>query len=162
MTTTAIAAPAPHHNPASVWSSTLGQLEMIVTRANFDTWLRDTIGLRLEDGRFIIGAQTDFATEWLSTRLRPLITKTLARVLSEVGAKRMVVGHTVQKAGINSACQDRVYRIDVGLSAYYGNNPTQVLEITSRGARVLTAGKDDRPAPTPTSKQPGSAVHSAP
>ena len=81
MTTTAIAAPAPHHNPASVWSSTLGQLEMIVTRANFDTWLRDTIGLRLEDGRFIIGAQTDFATEWLSTRLRPLITKTLARVL---------------------------------------------------------------------------------
>jgi chromosomal replication initiation ATPase DnaA len=68
-------------NPAATWTATLGQLEMLVTRANFDTWLRDTIGLRHEDGQFVIGAQNDFATEWLATRLRPLITKTLARVL---------------------------------------------------------------------------------
>jgi hypothetical protein len=64
----------------------------------------------------------------------------LERVLKELGAKRLVVGHTVQKAGINAACQDKLFRIDVGLSAYYGNNPTQVLEITPAGTRVLTAG----------------------
>ncbi len=67
--------------PAATWIATLGQLEMLVTRANYDTWLRDTIGLRQEDERFVVGAQSDFATEWLATRLRPLITKTLARVL---------------------------------------------------------------------------------
>ncbi len=66
---------------AATWTATLGQLEMLVTRANFDTWLRDTVGLRHEDGRFVVGAQSDFATEWLTTRLRPVITKTLARVL---------------------------------------------------------------------------------
>jgi chromosomal replication initiator protein len=76
MTTSALAS-----TPADTWSATLGQLELIVTRANFDTWLRDTIGLRHEDERFVVGAQTDFATEWLATRLRPLIAKTLARVL---------------------------------------------------------------------------------
>ena len=68
-------------NPAATWTATLGQLELVVTRANFDTWLRDTIGLRHEDERFVVGAHTDFATEWLTARLRPLITKTLARVL---------------------------------------------------------------------------------
>ena len=40
------------------------------------------------------------------------------------GAQRMVVGHTIQGAGINTACDDRVYRIDVGLSRGCGNgNP---------------------------------------
>jgi hypothetical protein len=52
------------------------------------------------------------------------------------------VGHTVQKAGISSACGERVFRIDVGLSAYYGNNPVQVLEVTTKGTRILTAGAE--------------------
>jgi chromosomal replication initiator protein len=66
---------------SETWAATLGQLQIAVTRANFDTWLRDTVGLRHEPGRFVVGAPSDFATEWLGTRLRPLITKTLARVL---------------------------------------------------------------------------------
>lgn len=41
----------------------------------------------------------------------------------------MVVGHTIQAAGINSACDDRVFRIDVGLSKGCGNGEPQVLEI---------------------------------
>ena len=42
------------------------------------------------------------------------------------GAKRMVVGHTIQEAGINSACDDRVFRIDVGLSRGCGDGEPQV------------------------------------
>lgn len=42
------------------------------------------------------------------------------------GARRMVVGHTIQEAGINAACEDRVFRIDVGLSAGCGNGEPQV------------------------------------
>jgi hypothetical protein len=60
-------------------------------------------------------------------------------VLAALGARRMVVGHTVQKAGISSACGDRVYRIDVGLSRYYGDGPIQVLEIDGDRVRVLSA-----------------------
>lgn len=76
-------------NAAATWNATLGQLELSVTRANFDTWLRDTIGLRHEPGeRFIIGAPNEFAIEWLNVRMRPLIAKALASVLGhalEVG-----------------------------------------------------------------------------
>ncbi len=63
----------------------------------------------------------------------------LERVLARVGARRLVVGHTVQKAGISSACSERVFRIDVGLSAYYGATVPQVLQITASGTRVLRA-----------------------
>lgn len=57
----------------------------------------------------------------------------LARSLAALGVERMVVGHTVQKQGINAGCNERVWRIDVGLAAHYGG-PTEVLEI--RGATV--------------------------
>ncbi|HEY6035621.1 MAG TPA: metallophosphoesterase [Kofleriaceae bacterium] len=52
----------------------------------------------------------------------------LADVLGKLGAKRMVVAHTVQTAGITSACDGALWRIDVGLASHYGG-PIQVLEL---------------------------------
>lgn len=63
----------------------------------------------------------------------------LGEVLAALKVRRMVVGHTVQKGGISSACDDRVYRIDVGLSRYYGGRPIQVLELRQGTPRVLSA-----------------------
>jgi hypothetical protein len=68
--------------------------------------------------------------------LPPESCTALGEVLAALGAKRMVVGHTTQKAGISSACGERVYRIDVGMSRYFGG-PIQVLEIAAGKVRVL-------------------------
>ncbi len=62
----------------------------------------------------------------------------LGHALDELHAKRMVVGHTVQKSSITSACADRVWRIDVGLAAFYGGKPA-VLEIDQGKVRVITS-----------------------
>lgn len=62
--------------------------------------------------------------------------KVLGEVLDGMQAKRMVVGHTVQRGGITSACGDRVWRIDVGLSKHYGGS-TEVLEIAGDQVRPL-------------------------
>jgi hypothetical protein len=58
----------------------------------------------------------------------PVDCTKLADVLGKLGAKRMVVAHTPQKAGITSACDGALWRIDVGLASYY-NGPIQVLEL---------------------------------
>lgn len=52
----------------------------------------------------------------------------LQRALDATGTRRMVVGHTVQPSGITSACDGKVWRIDVGLAAHYGGSPA-ALEI---------------------------------
>ena len=39
----------------------------------------------------------------------------LDQVLGKLGVKRMVVAHTVQEHGITSACDGKLWRIDVGL-----------------------------------------------
>lgn len=62
----------------------------------------------------------------------------LDEVLHALGVKRLVVGHTPQQSGINSGCDGRVWRIDVGISAYYGG-PTEVLEIRGDALQVRRA-----------------------
>jgi len=52
----------------------------------------------------------------------------LEEALATIGARRMVVAHTVHTEGIQSACDDKVWMIDVGMAAHYGG-PVQVLEI---------------------------------
>jgi hypothetical protein len=61
--------------------------------------------------------------------------KLLEETLEILKVKRMVVGHTVQP-GIRSACDERVWRIDVGMSTHYGGKP-EVLEIADGTARPL-------------------------
>ena len=46
-----------HTDAPTTWAAALGQLQLSVNRPNFDTWLRDTVGLRCEDDVFVVGAQ---------------------------------------------------------------------------------------------------------
>jgi hypothetical protein len=67
---------------------------------------------------------------------------TLTEVLRAVNVDRMVVGHTVQRNGISAACDSRVWRVDVGLAAYYGGEP-HALEIDAEAIRVVEPDKAD-------------------
>jgi len=69
----------------------------------------------------------------------------LNKVLKLVGAKRLIVGHTVQDKGITSSCDGKVWRVDVGMSAYYGG-PIQVLEIRGDSVKILGKQGGTRPA----------------
>jgi hypothetical protein len=60
----------------------------------------------------------------------------LEDVLDDLGARRMVVGHTVSHEGISSACGDMVWRVDVGMARHYGGTPA-VLELQSGRATVI-------------------------
>ena len=53
----------------------------------------------------------------------------LALVLMPSVSFTQVVGHTIQRAGINSTCDGRVHRIDVGLSKGCGDGVPQVRRI---------------------------------
>lgn len=62
--------------------------------------------------------------------------RVLAETLAMIPARRMVVGHTVQRGGISPACGGQVWRIDVGLARFYGGK-TEVLEIAGDAVRAI-------------------------
>jgi hypothetical protein len=67
----------------------------------------------------------------------------LSDALAAAGAARMVMGHTIQEAGVNSACGGRALRVDVGYAAGCGGSEPEALEILGDGAAVrrLRAGR---------------------
>ena len=60
----------------------------------------------------------------------------LDRTLAILSAKRLVMGHTVQKSDANAACGDKAWRIDVGMSKFF-RGPIEVLELKGDVANVL-------------------------
>jgi chromosomal replication initiator protein len=64
-----------------VWRAALGELQVSLSPANFETWLRDTALVDVEDNRFRIAVPNGFAKDWLESRYRPLISQTLARIV---------------------------------------------------------------------------------
>ncbi len=64
-----------------IWVAALGELQIQVSKPNFDTWLKDTIGLRYADTTFTIGTPNVFVAEWLEHRLHSLIKRTLSGII---------------------------------------------------------------------------------
>lgn len=64
----------------------------------------------------------------------------LEEVLRLTGTKRMLVGHTPQRLGINSAANGQIWRVDTGMTAMIGGRP-EVLEIVGDEITVLTEYK---------------------
>lgn len=60
-----------------IWEAVLGELQLQLTRTNYDTWLKDTIGLKYHGDQFVVGVPSPFAVEWLEKRLSSLIEKTI-------------------------------------------------------------------------------------
>lgn len=75
------------------------------------------------------------------------LNETLARLpaAGSGSVRRMVVGHSVQRAGaVTSACGGAVWRVDVGLSRGVRGGPPQLIEIRSGGRVSVLAAAGGR------------------
>jgi hypothetical protein len=80
-------------DPASrIWQTALGELQLELTRATFETWLRNSRLVACEDGVFVIGVANTYARDWLESRLRGVVERALERVAGEPLRVRFVVG----------------------------------------------------------------------
>ena len=73
------------------WQAALGQLQMEMPRAAYDTWVRDAEFIAYEDGNFVIGVQNAYARDWLEDRLLSTAKRVLTGILCRtVGVKFIV------------------------------------------------------------------------
>ena len=62
-----------------IWTRSLGELQLQMTRATFDTWLRGSKVVEAGDGCLTVAVQHAHAVDWLQNRLLPVIERTVAR-----------------------------------------------------------------------------------
>ena len=74
-----------------IWPAALGELQLQMTQATFDTWLRDSRLLKYEDGTFVIGVKNGYAKDWLEHRLLTTIKRTLVRLTGRTVEIKFVV-----------------------------------------------------------------------
>lgn len=86
---------------AQAWQATLGQLQMEMPKAAFDTWVRDAELISYEDGAFTIGVANAYARDWLKDRLAGTITRLLTGIMNRSVALRFTVWS--QKTAVTEA-----------------------------------------------------------
>ncbi len=83
-----------------VWRAALGELQVSLSPANYETWLRDTQLVDVDEQRFRIAVPNGFAKDWLETRYRSLISQTLARIVGYSVQVEFVVGPSAADDGL--------------------------------------------------------------
>ncbi len=75
-----------------VWRAALGELQVSLSPANYETWLRDTALVAVDEHRFRVAVPNGFAKDWLESRYRSLISQTLARIVGYSVQVEFLVG----------------------------------------------------------------------
>lgn len=73
------------------WQAALSELELQMTRATFNTWLKDAQLLGRDEGVYVIGVRNEYAQDWLTHRLHDTILRTLTAIIQEQVELRFVV-----------------------------------------------------------------------
>ena len=73
------------------WQSALGQLQMEMPKASYDTWVRDTQIFSYDDGLFTIGVRNAYARDWLESRLSSTVTRLLMGIMNRTVGVAFVV-----------------------------------------------------------------------
>ncbi len=81
-----------------VWRAALGELQVSLSPANYETWLRDTELVDVDEQRFRIAVPNGFSKDWLETRYRSLISQTLARIVGYSVQVEFIVGPAPEPA----------------------------------------------------------------
>jgi len=74
-----------------IWENSLVELELIVSKANFNMWFKDTSILKIEDGTVHLSVPNIFTKEWLTTKFYSLILKTLRNVSEHIRSLEFIV-----------------------------------------------------------------------
>ena len=97
-------------NVEQAWQSVLGQLQMEMPRASFDTWVRDTRPIRFDNGLLTISVRNAYARDWLESRLASTVSRLLISILDSNISVNFVVAqneddivHPVESVEYNEA-----------------------------------------------------------
>jgi chromosomal replication initiator protein len=84
--------------PETAWQTTLGELELQMTRTTFDTWLKDTHLLSCDEDQYVVGVRSGYAKDWLEKRLHDTILRTLTAVTNTTVSLRFEVAQEATSA----------------------------------------------------------------
>jgi len=118
-----------------IWETALGELELQVSRPNYQTWFKGTQGIAYDGDQFLLGVPNAFVAEYLEKNQRSLIEKTLIGLIHRnVNVRFQILW--AQEGGAGRACE-----VKRNVSALYGFNPRYTFDnfVVGAGNRMAYA-----------------------
>ena len=110
-------------NIEEIWQAALSELEVEVSRANFNTWLRNTKALNKEDGLFFIAVPDSFTKEWLENKYYDKVLVILKNLSRDIhGIKYEIKTDVFKLNNISSAHINRSTPLSVQLNFNSNSN----------------------------------------
>lgn len=78
-------------NAEQAWQATLGQLQMDMSKAAYDTWVKNSRLVSFDSNQFTIGVPNAYARDWLATRLTITINRVLSGIMNQPQSVSFVV-----------------------------------------------------------------------
>ena len=116
-------------NAEQAWQSVLGQLQMEMPRASFDTWVRDTKPVSYQNGTLTIGVRNAYARDWLESRLASTVSRLLVGIMNASVAVNFIVNGGDIEITVDEAPQS------VGQPELRDPVPARTLEADDQPAR---------------------------
>ena len=83
-------------NAQQAWQNLISQLQMEMSKASFDTWVRSAELIKYEDHTFTVGVHNAYARDWLDSRLSSTVTRHLTGIMNEPVSVQFIVWHKDQ------------------------------------------------------------------
>jgi chromosomal replication initiator protein len=78
-------------SPRDAWHATLGQLQLQLNRATFDTWLKGAELVSADNNEFVVRVRHAYAKDWLEKHQQFMITQALSNIYAQPVTLRFVV-----------------------------------------------------------------------
>lgn len=76
-----------------LWQAILGDLEITLSKANFNTWFKNTGIVEKADDYMVVGVPSNFTKDWISSKYQASLLKALKSIAPEVKTIKYYVGH---------------------------------------------------------------------
>ena len=83
--------------PSQAWQAVVGQLQMDMPKATFETWVRDADFVTFERGLFTVGLKNAYACDWVENRLSSTISRSLTGIMNQPIDIHFVVSQPVHE-----------------------------------------------------------------
>jgi hypothetical protein len=130
------------------WQTVLGQLQMEMPRASYDTWVRDTKPISYEDGCLTIGTRNAYARDWLESRLASTVSRLLIGIMNRrvdvdfVVSQNEILDDDLEEVSEDEEEKKGGYEIELAASTRYEEEvkPHRVVVIPGYALRLLAQG----------------------
>ncbi len=80
-------------NNQQLWQAILGNLEVSLSKANFNTWFKNTGIIQKGDDHIVVGVPSNFTRDWIASKYHLNLLKVLKSIAPEIKDIKYHVGH---------------------------------------------------------------------